>query len=117
MLILFQNIKKLFYSFQNKNSIHFLPTFQINYNKLLKQITKKIHNIKKNQSHLLSLNLITTQILTYLYNQKIYFQLYHSTTYNKNQKKPHKNLNIYIYFFKPTIYSKQFTFIIHFPSN
>ena len=111
MLILFQNVERLFCSFRSKDSVHFLPTFRVGYDRLLEQVTREIRSVRRNQSHLLSLDLVATQILAYLSNQKICFQLCHSAACNKNRKK------VYIYFSNPTIYSRQFTFIVRFPPS
>ena len=117
MLILFQNVERLFCSFRSKDSVHFLPTFRVGYDRLLEQVTREIRSVGRNQSHLLSLDLVATQILAYLCNQKICFQLCHSAACNKNRKKPHEDLSIYLFFFKPTIYSGQFTFMVRFPPS
>lgn len=100
MLILFQNVERLFCSFRSKDSVHFLPTFRVGYDRLLEQVTREIRSVRRNQSHLLSLDLVATQILAYLCNQKMCFQLCHSAACNKNRKKPHEDLSIYIYFFE-----------------
>ena len=100
MLILFQNVERLFCSFRSKDSAHFLPTFRVGYDRLLEQVTREIRSVRRNQSHLLSLDLVATQILAYLCNQKMCFQLCHSAACNKNRKKPHEDLSIYIFFFE-----------------
>ena len=100
MLILFQNVERLFCSFRSKDSVHFLPTFRVGYDRLLEQVTGKFAIMGRNQSHLLSLDLVATQILAYLCNQKMCFQLCHSAACNKNRKKPHEDLSIYIFFFE-----------------
>lgn len=100
MLILFQNVERLFCSFRSKDSVHFLPTFRVGYDRLLEQVTREIRSVRRNQSHLLSLDLVATQILAYLCNQKMCFQLCHSAACNKNRKKPHEDLSIYIFFFE-----------------